>query len=289
MNRIVPPIVCVCVFELLAAANTARAAAINFDTPGDYLNNFNVAISTAAGSTSGVSESVTGGISGSPGSLLYTPAGTNDSTALFKINGFNFGFDGAVLNESMMFHTGAGVTIAGGRTLQLGFGGNLNSTFNGSAQQPQLGAWTSVRVNTTTTSGSYTFEGQEKPIGIANTGATAFGGITISLTNNNWYRLSLTLTNLAGAGNYSITGIIQDFGADGVTGGATVATFPVTNRTIADLDTTLFGGFRTATNNSNATNYDAYTVVPEPGSIAVLAGGIALLSVLRRRTASLKL
>jgi hypothetical protein len=32
----------------------------------------------------------------------------------------------------------------------------------------------------------------------------------------------------------------------------------------ADFDTMLYGGFRTATNNSNAINYDAYKAAPEP-------------------------
>jgi len=54
-----------------------------------------------------------------------------------------------------------------------------------------------------------------------------------------------------------------------------------------DLATTLFGGFRATTTNvitnNNVTNYDSYTVIPEPSSIGVLAGGVGLFLVLRRR------
>jgi hypothetical protein len=291
MNRSVILTTCACTLAFLLTGTNSRAAAINFDTANDFTNNFSIALNSDAGKTNGLSESSgSGGILGSPGSVLYTQNASNDSTAFYKILGLNFSSDGSLLTEAVMFHTGGGSITAGQRVVQLGFGTNFTSPFNGSAQQgagTNLSAFTSVRINTTAANNVYSIEGQDKPIGISNTGAVAFGNIAgISLAANTWFRLTITVTNLPGT-DYSIGGIVESFGADGVTFGGTVATFPVTTRTGAqggiDLATTLFGGFRASAGATNVTNYDTYSVIPEPSSIGVLAGGVGLFLVLRRR------
>lgn len=297
MKRFLIPSFCACTIASLLCPTNSRAAAINFDTLGDFTNNFNIALNSDAGKTNGFSESSgSGGILGSPGSILYTQAGTNDSTAFFKTLGFDFSTDGSLLTESVMFHLGAATAGSGQRIVQLGFGTNFTSPFNGSTQQqqggsPNFSAFTSVRINGTGTANSYTMEGQDKPIGILGTGATAFGGIpAFTLTANTWFRLTITVTNLPGATDYSIGGVVESFGADGVTFGGTVATFPVNTRNgtnapqvAADLATTLFGGFRASSGTTNVSNYDTYSVIPEPSSFGVLAGGVGLFLVLRRR------
>jgi PEP-CTERM motif len=294
MNRSIYLTACACTLAFLLTGTNSRAAAISFDALGDFTNNFNVAINSDLNKTSGFSESSgSGGILGSPGSILYTQNTNNDSTAFYKILGLDFSSDGSLLTESVMFHTGGGSATGGQRVVQLGFGTNFTSPFNGGAQQqqggsPNFSAFTSVRINTTTTLNSYTIEGQDKPIGNATTGASTFGTTpAFSLTANTWFRLTITVTNLPGT-DYSIGGVVESFGADGVTFGGTVGTFPVTTRntvpqTGIDLATTLFGGFRASAGATNVTNYDTYSVIPEPTSIGVLVGGLGLFFVLRRR------
>jgi len=280
-----PLAVCVCTLVSLMAGTAAKAVFIDFDTSGVLASDFNIAISSDAGKLNGVAESATGGISGSAGSLSYTANTNNDSTVFYKGTSFDFTADGTVLTESMMFLTGAGSTTANARSIQLGFGTKVDSPFNGGPQQGaglNLSAWTSVRVNTTGTSGNYTFEGQDKPSG--NVGANAaFNNTAISLTANTWYQLSIVLTNQAGAaGSYTISGSLQSFGLDGLTPGAVVSSFTSATRTVA-IDAALFGGFRTAAGNNNVTNYDSYSVVPEPSAFGAIGGGVALLGLLRRR------
>src|SRR5262245_48525543 len=123
----------------LALAGSSFGVVVDFDSTlvNEFTDNFSVALSTNGGSTSNLAASASGGIglTGS-GSVSYTGASSNDSTAFYKLSGFDFSTDDSVLTESIMFHTGAGVSVTNAvRSIQLGFATGLNSPFNGNAQQ----------------------------------------------------------------------------------------------------------------------------------------------------------
>src|SRR4029434_3327620 len=66
MKRSLIPSFCACTLGLLLSPTNSQAAAINFDTLGDFTNNFSIALNSDAGKTNGLSESSgSGGILGS--------------------------------------------------------------------------------------------------------------------------------------------------------------------------------------------------------------------------------
>jgi len=265
----------------------AFAASVNFDTAGDLSSNFNVIPQfNSTNNTNGFSESPgSGGISTSPGSVAYNQLATNDATAVFLPQSFSFATDGVSLNETFYFHLGTAAIASAQRVLQLGFLAGNSAGLNGTTNQAVGTAFTSLRVNTPSAAGnSYTFELQDKTA----TGSTATAGATnVALTLGDWYSLSITLTNAPGVDTYTMTGSLQDLGTTGITPiGAPVVFAPLT-RTLAGIDTTLYGAFR-GNNVNNVTNYDTYSVttsVPEPATAAfLLFGGLALSVNRRRRT-----
>jgi hypothetical protein len=133
-------------------------------------------------------------------------------------------------------------------------------------------------VNTPSAAGnSYTFELQEKTA----SGSTVTAGATnVALTLGDWYSLSIDLTNAVGVDTYTLGGTLQDLGTTGITPTGVPFVFAPLTRTLAGIDSTLYGAFR-GNNVNNVTNYDSYTVtttVPEPAGVGLLLVSLGTLA-----------
>src|SRR5207244_1564358 len=147
----------------------------------------------------------------------------------------------AVLNISMLVKIKA--PSNNNRALQIGFL-NRPSTLTGE----RLTAFMSLRVSSTNQPAlGYAIQSQGKVnVGTATLDGTVIGGAT--LVAGNWYKLSGSFTNIKAttANSYTVTGTLQDMGADGQTPGATMLTLPTTTVADADIvtDSSVYAAFR---------------------------------------------
>lgn len=274
-----------------AILDSARAQSffINFNTPGDLNNNFNlyenstpVVIGTPTTAGSPYSESATGGVGGSGKVAIALPGAgiVPDSTAIYKFSAFDFSTVGLTLNISAMVNVvAAGET--GNRLLHLGFANEPNAGLNGNAGLAFMG----FRLNPTAV-GSTVFSPQWQTktaaAGVVNTS----GGGNQTLTAGNWYQVSITFSN-QGGGSILGSGFVQDFGAAGTTAGS-VTTLTPTALTSTDIaaDVSVWAAFRSFANDGAAglDDFLANAVgVPEPGAMTLLAIGFGSFLVLRRK------
>lgn len=260
----------------------------NFSTAGDLLNNYNIYQNTGGGLTNAATgspygQSLTGGIGGGGHVTIATPATgiTPDSTAIYQNTSFNFSTVGATLNISAYVDI-TDPTETGNRLLHLGFVNSDTSGLNGNANL----SFMSFRMIPTAI-GSTTFSLQWQTKTAAGSTVNTAGGANVALTLGDWTQLSLTFQNL-GSGNIQGSGFIEDFGANGLTPGATTIIAPIT-LTSADIasDATVFAAFRSfaADGSGGVANFSA-SVVPEPGTVVL--GGLGLGALLLARHRGLK-
>src|ERR1039457_941475 len=204
----------------------AQSVTVNFNTLGDLANNFNIYLNTtpplvnpAAGSP--YSQSLTGGVGGSGSVSIAAPAPgiTNDSTAIWKNSSFDFSTAGATVNVSAFVNVIA-PTEAGNRLLHLGFANENTSGLNGNAGLAFMG----FRLNPIAV-GSTIFSPQWQTKTASGGTVNTSGGGNLTLTVGDWYQVSVTFANL-GAGNIQGSAVVEDFGVDGLTPGASASISP---------------------------------------------------------------
>ena len=249
-------------------AMPTAAALVDFDTAGDLANNFTI--------TGAMTQSPTGG-AGNSGSVTPPAA---DATAVY--NQDTFAFDtGETATISMLLKKGP--TPAGGsRALQLGFGNGTSSLFtNGTS------SFLSARIDSSTgaTAGQMQLAVQTRDGSALTTNAQ---GSAFSLTNGNFYLFTVNITK-TGDSSFVLDGSVVDQGIDGLTPGATIASFTdaaVTNNTLGGSGTTsgLNAAFRSNAS-AGAAALDNFSAnagpIPEPGSLGLI--GLGALSLVARR------
>jgi PEP-CTERM motif len=268
----------------------AQTVSVNFDTVGDLINNFNIYQNTSppvinAATGSPYTRSLTGGVGGSGRVNIATPATgiTPDSTAIYKNSSFDFSTAGAMLNVSAYVDIIA-PTEAGNRLLHLGFANESTSGLNGNAGLAFMG----FRLNPTAI-GSTVFAPQWQTKTASGGTANTAGGANLTLTSGDWYQVSVTFKNLGG-GNIQGSALVQDFGANGLTAGASSVVSPI-SLTSADIasDATVWPAFRTfaADGSGGIDNFSASVVVPEPGTTVLVSLGLGTLVFAGRRRRNL--
>jgi hypothetical protein len=113
--------------------------------------------------------------------------------------------------------------------------------------------------------------------------------VPFNLTLGDWYQFTVDITKSAIPNTFSVSGFLQDLGANGLTPGATLTFGPETSgaaATTADIysDTTVFGAFRGHASTGGADLYDNFSItqpVPEPASLGLL--GLAAVAMGSRR------
>jgi hypothetical protein len=276
---------CLAVLGASLVMAQAQSFTVNFNTPGDLANNFNIYQNTSppvtnAATGSPYSQSLTGGVGGS-GLVNIAAPGTGitpDATAIYMNTSFDFSTAGAALNISAYVNVIA-PTETGNRLLHLGFANSSTSGLNGNAGLAFMG----FRLNPTTI-GSTVFTPQWQTKTVSGSTVNTAGGGNLTLTAGDWYEVSVTFQNLGG-GNIQGSGFVEDFGVNGLTPGASFSISPITF-TSADIasNSAVWAAFRTfqADGDGGFDNFSA-SVVPEPGTTVLVGLGLGTFLLVGRR------
>jgi hypothetical protein len=254
-----------------ALSTFAQNVSVDFNTPGQLANQFNIYQNATPGLGSPYAQFPIGGL-GNGGAVAVLPAATNvtaDSTAIFKNQSFDFSKTGAQVGISEYINVVAN-TAGGNRLLQLGFVNENTSGMNGNAGL----AFMSLRLSTVGTSGNvYTPAFQDKTSAGSTFNTTLSPNVT--LTPGDWYELSGSFLNLGG-GKFQASGLLQDYGPTGLSSPVTVFTFAPQDFTNAEVtsDSSVWPAFRSFNaDGANALDNFHAQAVPEPGVLALCIAG----------------
>ena len=202
----------------LATAGFAQTVFLNFNTPGQYTNNFNPWNDNGGGGNGAnysFTESTNDGVGGSGGVSVFQSV---DMTATYQGGSWNLSTNGAAVLVSVLVYANG---QSSGDKIQLGL---INSTTNGLNSNPNV-AFESMRFipNSATSWSLY------EQIRTNNTtvSSAALGNVTV--TAGHWYKFVLAVTNTSAVtGNLASGCALYDYGADGLTPGANLITFAAT-------------------------------------------------------------
>lgn len=215
------------------------------------------------------------GENASSGVVLSTNATTS---AIYS--GYSFDLSsGTTYTTTMDFHKGALTGTSNVNIFTLGFASASNSALTtGGASDSRV--WVRFMRITTNTYG-YQYADVDGGIGNVQSYGSNF---TMSDSNTDWYRLSLSLVRTSGS-LLTLTASIYDLGSDGtgtptLVSGSTLS-LDITNVALS-ADTSVYTGFRVDSNTA-FTGGDNLLLVPEPGSFALLITGVLFLLLGQRR------
>ncbi len=293
----------------LTNADQAVASLTGASTSTIALNNRTLTVGTSSGTTT-----FAGTITGATGSLIKDGAstqilsGVNSYTGSTSVTGGILSVNGSLSASSAVSVTGASSVLNGSGTVgavTVGSGGTIGGTLTTGALALQSGGIVSPGNSPgTITASSATFlSGASYTLQMNNDGSTGSAG-------TNWDKIALTgnldISSLTSGSTFGLT--LQTLNGSDVLGSLT-SFDPNTNHTWASVITTggLTGSFASNLFTINTTDFQnsftgsfnlvqngnnldlIYTaVVPEPGTWAMMVGGLAMLVVIqRRRSASL--
>ena len=200
---------------LAATTALAQPAFLDFNTVGQYTNNFGVWNDNGQGGNGGnyaFDENLTNGVAGSGGVSVFQ---SSDTTATYNAGHWNFATNGATLVVSTLVYAAGG---GGGDKIQLGI---INATNNGLNADPGV-AFESFRFIPASTTSWTAYE--QYRAGNVNTTSAGLGNVTI--TAGHWYKFVVAATNTSGSsGNVSASCALFDYGTNGITPGANLITF----------------------------------------------------------------
>jgi PKD repeat protein len=252
-----------------------QTAFLDFNTVGQYTNNFNP-WNDAGGVNGGnysFMEGPTAGVNGSGGVSVFQSI---DTTATYNQGSWDFSANGATITISTMVKANGQVS---GNKAQLGV---LNTVANGLNNNGSV-AFETFRVipqSATTLS----LHEQFRTAGALTENTLG----TINTTVGDWYKFVVTLTNVSGAaGGYNAACAIYDYGANGITPGANVVTFPAlmghTNQT--DITVAAMWPALRAFQNGGIDAWDNFLVYT-PASPAVITLALTNTSAASGQTAT---
>lgn len=199
---------------LTASAAQAQDAFLNFNTVGQYTNNFNVweDINGVDGTQPTFEENLTDGVGGSGGVSVF---GNSDTTAVYKSASWNMALDGATMVVSILIQAN-GQTSA--NKIQLGI---MNEPTNGLNSNPgvEFESFRFIPISATSW-GLY----EQYRIGNITTSPATLG--TVAVVPGRWYDFIVGVTNISETtGTYAAGCALYDYGTDGLTPGTNVVTF----------------------------------------------------------------
>lgn len=275
----------------LSAPVTLLSIEIGFDSRNDLADNFTLIFNSGSVhpllGDNRYTHIPAGGVANS-GAVGFTQVSTEETTAIFNQQSFDFSQPGTALEVSMFVKI---TPVSGGASgfsainqntaIELGFS-TENTT--GFALQTPGNVFMSIGLVPTATTGD-TFSP------FVRTGAGSGGSGTqvspsITLAPDRFYRISGTFYFLGGVyptdtGNISVTETVSDYGSDGLEQGATVFERTRSDTAFPPLagDTMVWAGFVSTGANGVAVLDDFHVaMVPEPRTVVLLA--IAALPIL---------
>ncbi len=200
--------------SLLSSTAFAQTAFVDFNTSGNYTNNFNPWNDNggANGGNYSFVENPTSGVGGSGGVSIIN---NNDMTATYRSGSWNFAVNGSTIILSVLIYTDGQTS---GDKIQLGI---LNSNTNGLNGNAGV-VFESYRFVPASATSWQCYE-QYRNAGTTTTSASLG---TVNVTTGHWYKFVVALTNTSGAsGNYSASCALYDYGANGLVPGTNLVTF----------------------------------------------------------------
>ena len=255
--RVLLPII----FSICAASGFAQTAFLDFNTVGQYTNNFNAWNDNGSGTDGGAysfSEGATSGVNGTRGVSIFA---NNDTTASYKTGGWNFATNGATIIMSTMI-------LADGQSGNRTQYGVKNVATNGINSNAGI-SFETFRFIPGGGGGANNWAITEQTRS-ANVNTTSPTLGTAAVTSGHWYKFVLGMTNTSGAtGNFSASCALFDYGTSGLVPGANLITFSTlrthTNQDIAKLSA-VFPSIRSFQNSgiSAFDNWLVYTPASAP-------------------------
>lgn len=252
----------------LGLASAAQAVTIDFDTQSDFDNNFSAP--ETAGEVAWSADTGIGGVAG----RLNSTAGTQDGETAWYNTAFDL--DDGPLTVSVFFRAIAYTDTTASR-IAVGLAEDFASPGSSNLRDNSLVQVRLLKNNATT--GVFQIRDAEP-------GATSTSGVT--LTDGNWYRISLTVEKGDDVNTFDITASLEDWGADGLTDpGTAIATASGTRTRSAfytgdDVDP-LYVGFMGQNAGGGTDAFDNFTIVPEPAALGLSALGALTLLAGRHR------
>jgi Glycosyl hydrolases family 39 len=230
---------------------TAQSLLLDFNTPGQYTDNFN-----NPNSGNPCTETNAGGV-GNSGALLVTGG---DGNATYNASSWNFATNGATISASLMvlIQQAAGT----GNKIQLGVVNSVNSGFADTSTGNGwiFGSFRLLPQSTSTPTYQLAYQ-------TATNGSTSGAnvGSVITLIAGHWYQFNVFLTNTGPGVSYNLACNLIDYGTSGETMNTNVFAFntlqTVTGTSAAlASDSTVYPAFRVA-DDTGAAALDNFSVV----------------------------
>ena len=216
------------------ASSFSQTVLLDFNTTGQYTNNFNAWNDNGGGAS--FTESTTVGAGGSGGVTNFL---NTDTTATYKNGNWNLTNNGSVIVVSTLIHANGGNSTD---KIQLGIINSITNGLNGNAGV----AFETFRFVPSSPTVWGTFE-QYRSGNVTTTSAASLGNVTV--TAGRWYNFVVSITNTAG--NLTTACALFDYGANGLTPGTNLITFStVQSHAVADItaDNTVFPAWRLTAN-----------------------------------------
>ncbi|PWU19720.1 MAG: hypothetical protein C5B50_05905 [Verrucomicrobia bacterium] len=198
---------------LAGCPSNAQTVFLDFNTPGQYTNNFNPWNDSGGGGNGGNYSFQESNTNGAGGSGCVSVFQSNDTTATYKTGSWNFSTTGAAVILSLLVKAN-GQTAA--NKVQLGL---LNTNNNGLNNNTGV-AFESFRF---VPDGATTWSVREQYRTAGAVTENTLGDVTWTL--GHWYKFVVSLTNTSAAGSLNGSCALYDYGTDGLTPGTNIVTF----------------------------------------------------------------
>jgi hypothetical protein len=284
-------------FASLMVVSAAQAGVVTFDSATDLANNFNINVQSGTAATPGFPGfvAVTSGGLNNSGAVDVTagPSATLDATAVYNQQSFNP--QAGTITISQFVKVQATPTI-GDRLLHLGIIDDPSATHQLNGGGAAHADFISARLSPTVvsaagaTTAAYAYQVQAGNSPDAATATATFNNTqsaNFNLNIGDWYQFTVNVNRTATANTFSVDGVLQDFGTDGLTPGAIQTFAPQTIATdTTDMynDTSVFGAFRSHAGQGGADLLDTFSIsqnTPEPTTLGFL--GLGAIGMLARR------
>jgi uncharacterized repeat protein (TIGR03806 family) len=192
----------------------AQSVFLDFNTTGQYTNNFNTWNDAGGidGFSDAFSEGTTAGIAGAGGVTVFQ---SSDTTATYKTGSWDFSTNGSTLIFSVMIKANGQTS---GNKVQLGI---VNTNYNGLNGNAGVSFESFRFVPSSATTWSLREQFRTNNTTAAE---TVFG--TVNVIVGHWYKFVIGLTNTSGSGgNLAGSAAVFDYGSDGLTPGTNAVTF----------------------------------------------------------------